>query len=76
MTELTTGTVSFLFTDIEGSIRLWEPYRQPMPAALVRHDALLHHAIENHSGPVSPVLKTVEDPLPRRWRRHGDDDGS
>src|SRR5918997_547981 len=47
---LPTGTVTFLLTDIEGSTALWE--RQPDAArrALVRHDALVHDAVEGHGG--------------------------
>ena len=36
-----TGTVTFLFTDIEGSTKLWEAQPEAMQAALARHDALL-----------------------------------
>ena len=32
------GTVTFLFTDIEGSTRLWQPDEAAMRAALARHD--------------------------------------
>src|SRR5262245_12327697 len=52
MSELPTGTLTFLFTDIEGSTRLWEAHREAMPAALARHDALLHQAIAGHGGSV------------------------
>jgi class 3 adenylate cyclase len=41
-----TGTLTFLFTDIEGSTRLWEHDAQAMQAALARHDELLRGAIE------------------------------
>jgi len=50
MAELPTGTVTFLFTDIEGSTRLWEEQPEAMRAALARHEALLHEAIEAHEG--------------------------
>jgi predicted ATPase/class 3 adenylate cyclase len=53
-----TGTVTFLFTDIEGSTKLWEHNAQAMQAALVRHDGLLRQAIEEHGG---YVFKTVGD---------------
>ena len=46
MAELPTGTVTFLFTDIEGSTRLWEERPSAMRVALARHDAILrrgHH---------------------------------
>ena len=35
------GTVTFLFTDIEGSTERWEHHREAMKAALNRHDDLL-----------------------------------
>jgi len=56
--NLPSGTLTFLFTDIEGSTRLWEQYPQTMPAALARHDALLRALITAHRG---HVFKTVGD---------------
>ena len=53
-----TGTLTFLFTDIEGSTRLWEHDAPAMQAALARHDELLKLAIEEHGG---YVFKTVGD---------------
>ncbi len=53
-----TGTVTFLFTDIEGSTKRWEQYPQQMKAALQRHDHILRSAIEQHNG---HVFKTVGD---------------
>ncbi|MFN8485031.1 MAG: tetratricopeptide repeat protein [Anaerolineae bacterium] len=53
-----TGTVTFLFTDIEGSTRLWERFPEAMQAALGRHDAILKQVIESHGG---YVFKTVGD---------------
>jgi predicted ATPase/class 3 adenylate cyclase len=53
-----TGTVTFLFTDIEGSTKLWERYQEAMGEALVRHDEILQKAIEGHGG---YVFKTVGD---------------
>jgi predicted ATPase/class 3 adenylate cyclase len=44
------GTVTFLFTDIEGSTRLWEQFPGAMKSALARHDAILRQAIEAHQG--------------------------
>src|ERR1051326_3156049 len=58
MPDFPSGTVTFLFTDIEGSTRLWEQPPEAMPQALPRHDALLRHAIEAHGG---HVFKTVGD---------------
>jgi predicted ATPase/class 3 adenylate cyclase len=56
--ELPTGTVTFLFTDIEGSTTRWERDLQAMSEALARHDALLREAVESHGG---FVFKTVGD---------------
>jgi class 3 adenylate cyclase len=53
-----TGTVTFLFTDIEGSTKLWERHPEAMQAALARHDEILRGAIEQHGG---YVFKTVGD---------------
>ena len=58
MSRLPTGTVTFLFTDIEGSTRLWETHPDAMRSALVRHDALLRGCIEDREG---YVFKTVGD---------------
>jgi predicted ATPase/class 3 adenylate cyclase/Tfp pilus assembly protein PilF len=44
------GTVTFLFTDIDGSTMRGEAHPQPMRAALARHDAILCHAIEANNG--------------------------
>ena len=50
MTELPAGVVTFVFTDIESSTRLWEQHPQAMRAALACHDAILRLAIEAHDG--------------------------
>ena len=52
MPELPSGTVSFLFTDIEGSTRRWEQRPVAMRAAVERHFALLREAITSHGGHV------------------------
>jgi predicted ATPase/class 3 adenylate cyclase/Tfp pilus assembly protein PilF len=44
------GTVTFLFTDIEGSTALWEQHPEAMGVALAQHDALLRQAIESRGG--------------------------
>jgi len=44
------GTVTFLFTDLEGSTRLWEDFHDAMQDALARHDALLRDAILARNG--------------------------
>ncbi|MDQ5853440.1 MAG: tetratricopeptide repeat protein [Chloroflexota bacterium] len=58
MTALPTGTVTFLFTDIEGSTTRWEQHRAAMQTALARHDTILRDAIEGQGG---TVFKTVGD---------------
>ena len=50
--SLPTGIVTFLFTDIEGSTRLWERAPERMRAALAIHDRLLRQAIETNDGHV------------------------
>jgi predicted ATPase/class 3 adenylate cyclase len=44
------GIVTFLFTDIEGSTRLWDERPDEMQEALARHDATLRDVIESHGG--------------------------
>ncbi len=51
-------TLAFLFTDIEGSTRLWEQYNEPMRDALERHDTILRAAVESANG---LVVKTTGD---------------
>ncbi len=50
--------MTFLFTDIEGSTRLWETQHAAMQTALPRHDALVRHCITTHAG---HVFKTGGD---------------
>jgi class 3 adenylate cyclase len=52
------GTVTFLFTDMEGSTKLWERYPGHMRNALVIHEELVCYAIERGGG---FVFKTVGD---------------
>ena len=56
--EMPGGTVTFLFTDLEGSTRLWQEHPDAMAAAMARHDAILRHAVEGNSG---VVVKTTGD---------------
>ena len=69
MRELPTGTVTFLFTDIEGSTARWERDREAMSTALVRHDLLLREAIEARGG---VVFKTVGDAFCAAFERAAD----
>jgi predicted ATPase/class 3 adenylate cyclase/DNA-binding CsgD family transcriptional regulator len=52
MPDLPTGTVTFLFTDIEGNVSLWEQQPDAMRAALARHDAIVEAVVERHGGTV------------------------
>jgi class 3 adenylate cyclase len=44
------GTVTFWFTDIEGSTRMWDQHPNEMRVALEAHDALIREAVENAGG--------------------------
>jgi class 3 adenylate cyclase len=50
--ELPRGTVTFLFTDLEGSTRLWDERPDAMRSALARHDELVRAAVARHGGVV------------------------
>jgi predicted ATPase/class 3 adenylate cyclase len=63
------GTVTFLFTDIEGSTGLWEGAPAEMRAALARHDQVLRSAIEAHDG---YVFSTGGDGFAAAFARAGD----
>src|SRR5438552_11143 len=54
------AVTTFLFTDIEGSTRLWEQEPDRMRPALARHDALARTAVESHGG---RVVKMTGDGL-------------
>src|SRR6266540_5106293 len=56
MNNLPSGTVTFLFTDIEGSTKLAQEHPQKMPELLARHDAILNQAIEAHHGFVFRIV--------------------
>src|SRR5262249_48858624 len=48
--ELPSGTVTFLFTDIEGSTRLLQELGDRYPAALADHRRVLREAFRDHDG--------------------------
>ena len=54
------GTVTFLFTDLEGSTRRWEAHPEQMKDALARHNAIVRGAVESHGG---VVFSTMGDGL-------------
>ena len=52
MSDLPTGTVTFLFTDLESSTILWDQHRDAMRQALIRHDVLVEQVVAEHAGQV------------------------
>ncbi|MGW8226376.1 MAG: nSTAND1 domain-containing NTPase, partial [Anaerolineales bacterium] len=56
MSKLPVGTVTFLYTDIQGSTPLWESNPRAMQDALAHHNTYLHEAIEAYGGTVYKVI--------------------
>ena len=54
--ELPTGTVTFLFTDIEGSTKLAQQYPEAMPAMITRHNEILTQVFGSHHGYVFQII--------------------
>ena len=52
MSQRPSGTVTFLFTDVESSTRKWEEHQVAMQGAMARHDELVRNAIESAGGSV------------------------
>ena len=50
MAQLPSGTVTFLFTDIEGSTRRWDDDPHSMREALTEHEGLMREVFERHDG--------------------------
>ena len=48
--------LTFVFTDLESSTRLWERFPEAMRAAMERHDAILRDAVENSDGRVVKIM--------------------
>src|SRR5580704_10330734 len=63
------GTVTFLFTDVEGSTRLWQAAPDAMRRALERHDGIVRDGIESHGG---YVFATGGDGFGAAFGRAGD----
>jgi class 3 adenylate cyclase len=68
MTGVPTGTVTFMFTDIEGSTARWEQHPEAMRIALARHDSVLKASIRNHEG---IVFSEMGDGLAAAFARAG-----
>ncbi|HUP28054.1 MAG TPA: tetratricopeptide repeat protein [Chloroflexia bacterium] len=56
MPDAPSGTITFLFTDIEGSTRQWEHYPDAMRVALHRHDAIVRSTIGARGGHIFRTL--------------------
>jgi predicted ATPase/class 3 adenylate cyclase len=67
--SLPTGTVTFLFTDIEGSTRLWEAHPDAMRDALGVHDAIFRDVVPACGG---AIFKTVGDAICAAFERADD----
>ncbi len=63
------GTVTFLFTDVEGSTRLWAADSGAMSASLQVHDRILRGAIESFGG---YVFTTAGDSFAAAFARASD----
>jgi len=69
--------LAFLFTDIEGSTRLWEAQPDEMQVALACHDERLRAVIASHDGQVKKPLETPSvlfsrppwQPFRQPWKR-------
>ena len=49
-TPLPTGVMTFFFTDVEGSTRLWRRFRDSMRSALACHGVLIEDLVSKHEG--------------------------
>ena len=56
MNNFPSGTVTFLFTDIEGSTKLAQQYPREMPALLARHHEILRQCIHPQNGYVFQII--------------------
>jgi predicted ATPase/class 3 adenylate cyclase len=66
---LPSGTVTFAFTDIEGSTQRWDQHAAAMEKAVRRHDALMRASIARHHG---HVFKTIGDAFCAAFARPAD----
>jgi predicted ATPase/class 3 adenylate cyclase/DNA-binding CsgD family transcriptional regulator len=69
--ELPTGTVTFLLTDIEGSTKLWEAGADETAVSVARHYELLEAAVALHGG-VRPVEQGEGDSVVGAFSRASD----
>jgi len=79
MPEYPSGTVAFLFTDIEGSTKRWETDQQAMQSAVERHFTLLRESIATQGGvhfksvgdAIQAAFPNCSEGNSRRHRRSG-----
>lgn len=71
MPDLPFGTVTFLFTDIEGSARLWEEDPHAMRLALARHDEIAASVIREFAGTLDAIQRKFNDLQGRTRPRFG-----
>jgi predicted ATPase/class 3 adenylate cyclase len=67
--RLPAGTLTFLFTDVEGSTVRWERDAGAMGDAMRRHDAIVRESIERNGG---TIIKTGGDSFFAVFERSGD----
>jgi class 3 adenylate cyclase len=71
MRELPRGTVTFLFTDIEGSTRLLKELGEAYGAVLAEHQRLLREAFEAAGSQEIDTRRAIPSSSPSRVRRMG-----
>jgi predicted ATPase/class 3 adenylate cyclase len=64
-----TGTVTFLFTDIQGSTKLWRAHPREMAKSHARHNEILCSAIKSHHG---YIFQEIGDSYTAAFHRAGD----
>lgn len=55
MANLSQGTVTLLFTDIEGSTKLWEQHPEAINGALAKHDSISGESFESNHGDIERI---------------------
>ena len=51
-----TGTVTFLFTDIEGSTKMAQEFHELLPDALKKHHSILKETVKSHNGFIFKII--------------------
>jgi class 3 adenylate cyclase len=67
MVGLPSATVTFLFTDLEGSTRLWEEHPEAMKGAMACHAVVRRNAVELHNGEVG-LAETLNPLISQTWQ--------